>query len=44
MKLIKLYVAGHPDHSFETGGGVMWWYRSMEQRPDFQALLRASRR
>jgi serine/threonine-protein kinase len=41
--LLKRYVATHPDHSFQIGGILHWWWRDLERRPDFQSLLRARR-
>jgi len=39
--LLKRYVATHPDHSFQIGGILHWWWRDLERRPDFQSLLSA---
>jgi eukaryotic-like serine/threonine-protein kinase len=41
MALLKRYVATHPGHSFQAGGILHWWWRSLESRPDFQAVVRA---
>jgi serine/threonine-protein kinase len=37
--LLRQYVAYHPDHSFEVGGNVHWWWRELKAKPEFQALL-----
>ena len=39
MTILKRYVATNPDHSFKRNGMVHWWWRSLERRPDFQAVL-----
>jgi serine/threonine protein kinase len=39
MAILKRYVATHPEHSFKRNGMVHWWWRSLERRPDFQAVL-----
>jgi serine/threonine-protein kinase len=41
--LLKRYVAAHPEHSFQIGGTLHWWWRDLERRPDFQSVLRARR-
>ncbi len=39
MAILKRYVATNPDHSFKRNGMVHWWWRSLERRADFQAVL-----
>ena len=39
IALLKEYVASNPDHSFNVGGNVHWWWRDIRSRPDFLALL-----
>ena len=39
IALLKEYVASNPDHSFNVGGNVHWWWRDIRSRPEFQALL-----
>jgi serine/threonine-protein kinase len=39
MVVLKRYVATNPDHSFKRNGMVHWWWRGLERRPDFQAVL-----
>jgi TolB-like protein/tetratricopeptide (TPR) repeat protein len=39
ITLLKEYVASNPDHSFNVGGNVHWWWRDIRSRPEFQALL-----
>ncbi len=41
MAILKRYVATNPDHSFKRNGMVHWWWRGLERRPDFQAVLAA---
>lgn len=43
MSILKQYVATHPDHSFRRAGMVHWWWRGLERRPDFQAVLATER-
>jgi serine/threonine-protein kinase len=38
IDLLKQYVAANPDHSFRVGGNVHWWWRDLQNLPDFQAL------
>jgi serine/threonine-protein kinase len=40
IRLLQRYVAANPDHSFNVGGGLFWWWRSLEKHPGFQALAR----
>jgi serine/threonine-protein kinase len=39
MAILKRYVATNPDHSFKRNGMVHWWWRGLERRADFQAVL-----
>jgi TolB-like protein len=41
IALLRRYVATHPGHSFERGGLLHWWWRGLEQHPQFQELRRA---
>ncbi|HET9384979.1 MAG TPA: serine/threonine-protein kinase, partial [Gemmatimonadales bacterium] len=43
ITLLRRYVATHPGHSFERGGILHWWWRSLEPLPQFREVLRASR-
>ncbi|MFN2571697.1 MAG: protein kinase [Gemmatimonadales bacterium] len=43
IALLRRYVATHPGHSFERGGVLHWWWRSLEPLPQFREVLRASR-
>ncbi len=36
--LLQKYVALNPDHTFEVGGNVHWWWKKLADRPAFQAL------
>jgi len=40
--ILKRYVATHPDHSFRRDGMLHWWWRDLEGRPGFQAVLTSS--
>ncbi|HEV8509452.1 MAG TPA: serine/threonine-protein kinase [Gemmatimonadales bacterium] len=42
IAILKRYVATHPEHSFRRNGMVHWWWRGLERRPDFQAVLSAT--
>jgi serine/threonine-protein kinase len=42
IAILKRYVATHPEHSFRRNGMVHWWWRGLERRPDFQAVLAAT--
>jgi serine/threonine-protein kinase len=39
ITILKRYVATHPDHSFRRDGMLHWWWRDLERRPAFQAVL-----
>ena len=39
VELIRVYLAADPNASFDTGGGLHWWWRNLAGRQDFQALL-----
>ena len=39
VELIRVYLAADPNASFDTGGGLHWWWRTLAGRQDFQALL-----
>jgi serine/threonine-protein kinase len=41
ITLLRRYVATHPGHSFERGGILHWWWRSLEPLPQFREVLRA---
>ena len=43
MEILKRYVAINPEHSFTRNGMIHWWWRSLERRPDFQAVLATER-
>jgi serine/threonine-protein kinase len=43
ITLLRRYVATHPGHSFERGGLLHWWWRGLEQHPQFQELRRGGR-
>ena len=42
ITLLRRYVATHPGHSFERGGLLHWWWRGLEQHPQFQELRRGA--
>jgi hypothetical protein len=42
ITLLRRYVATHPGHSFERGGMLHWWWRSLEPLPQFREVLRAT--
>jgi eukaryotic-like serine/threonine-protein kinase len=42
ITLLRRYVATHPGHSFERGGLLHWWWRGLEQHPQFQELRRSA--
>jgi serine/threonine-protein kinase len=39
IELLRRYVALNPDHSFEVGGNVHWWWRSLRGNPRFEAVM-----
>ena len=39
IALLKRYVVTNPDHSFERGGTIMWWWLPLRDHPEFQQLL-----
>jgi TolB-like protein len=39
ISLLKRYVALNPDHSFEVGDNVHWWWRDLVNQPAFQSLM-----
>ncbi len=41
IRLLQRYVAANPEHSFRVGGDISWWWRDLEKRPGFQALVGA---
>jgi hypothetical protein len=38
--MLKQYVAINPDHSFEVGGNIHWWWRDLRSNPGFQAVMK----
>jgi eukaryotic-like serine/threonine-protein kinase len=42
ITILQRYVATHPDHSFKRDGMLHWWWRDLERRPGFQAVLASS--
>lgn len=40
IRLLQRYVAANPEHSFEVGGSLLWWWRDLQKQPGFQALAR----
>jgi eukaryotic-like serine/threonine-protein kinase len=42
ITILQRYVATHPDHSFRRDGMLHWWWRDLERRPGFQAVLQSS--
>ncbi len=40
IRLLQRYVAANPEHSFQVGGDVFWWWRDLQKHPGFQALAR----
>jgi TolB-like protein/tRNA A-37 threonylcarbamoyl transferase component Bud32 len=43
VALLRRYVATHPGHSFQRGGALHWWWRGLEQHPQFADVVRSSR-
>ena len=39
INLLKRYVALNPDHSFQAGDNVHWWWRDLVNKPEFQTLM-----
>ena len=39
IKVLRRYVALNPDHSFRIGDNVHWWWRSLLDKPEFQAVM-----
>jgi hypothetical protein len=42
IELLKTYVAFNPDHRFDEGGNLSWWWRDIKDDPGFQELLSGS--
>jgi tetratricopeptide (TPR) repeat protein len=42
IELLKGYVAANPDHAFELGEDLRWWWQPLTDHPGFQALLASS--
>jgi serine/threonine-protein kinase len=40
IRLLQRYVAANPEHSFEVGGSLLWWWLELQNHPGFQALAR----
>ncbi|MGH7519885.1 MAG: protein kinase domain-containing protein [Gemmatimonadales bacterium] len=40
IRLLQRYVAANPEHSFEVGGSLLWWWQDLQKHPGFQALAR----
>ena len=40
VTMLKQYVAINPDHSFEVGGNIHWWWRDLRSNPGFQAVMK----
>ncbi len=43
VAVLRRYLAANPQESFEAGAGLHWWWRSLRDRDDFQALMRQGR-
>ncbi len=39
IALLRRYVAVNPDHSFQVGGNIHWWWRGLRDDPGFQAVM-----
>ncbi len=39
IQLLRRYVAVNPDHSFQVGGNLHWWWRDLRNDPDFQQVM-----
>ncbi len=39
VELIRVYLAADPNASLNSGSGLHWWWRSISDRQDFQALI-----
>ncbi|HEV8264436.1 MAG TPA: serine/threonine-protein kinase [Gemmatimonadales bacterium] len=42
IALLKRYVATHPEHSFQRGGTLHWWWRGLERHPEFREVMRVT--
>ena len=38
ISILKRYMPLNPDHSFQVGGNVHWWWRVLMDKPEFKAL------
>jgi eukaryotic-like serine/threonine-protein kinase len=43
IQLLTRYTALNPDHSFQVGGNIHWWWRSLRSTPGFQAVMAGGR-
>jgi TolB-like protein len=43
IQLLNAYVAANPDHSFNVGGNVHWWWRDIKNERGFKPLLARTR-
>ncbi len=39
IALLQRYVAANPQHSFEAGGDLHWWWRNLRDHPEFRAVM-----
>jgi TolB-like protein len=42
IELLRRYLAANPTADFGVEGGLHWWWRDLQGRPEFDALLRQS--
>lgn len=42
VELLRRYVAANPTADFGLEGGLHWWWRGLQGRPDFDALVQQS--
>jgi serine/threonine-protein kinase len=43
IELLKAYVAANPDHAFEVGENLHWWWQPLKDHPRFQTLVASGR-
>ncbi len=41
LSLLQRYVAANPGHAFTRGGGMSWWWRTLQDKPGFQSVLKS---
>jgi len=38
IKLLKRYIAANPEHLFDAGGNLHWWWRPLKDLPGFRTI------